>query len=253
MDNPWIAKTPTAKQATFLACPNEEAFSGGSGGGGKSFALLMAALQYVPVPGYAALLLRRTFRQLAQPDAIMDLSHKWLGGTAARWDVYNKTWRFPSGATLSFGYLENEADKYQYQGTSLQFIGFDELTQFHESEYRFLFGWLRRREGLEAPLRMRAASNPGGIGHDWVKQRFLVEGRAMGRPFIPARLWDNPHIDREAYRRSLENLDPVTREQILNGNWEARQAGAMFRREWFEVVDAAPALAARVRFWDMAG
>lgn len=212
----------------------------------------MAALQYVDVSGYAAILFRRTYKDLALPGALMDRAQEWLGGTAAKWDDQGKTWLFPSGATLTFGYLDTENDKYRYQGAELQFIGFDELTQFTESQYRYLFSRLRRLKGSNVPLRMRAASNPGGVGHGWVKRRFLDEGEAKGRVFVPARLEDNPYLDVEEYEKSLAQLDPVTREQLRRGDWNIRPAGSKFRREWFEIVDAAPAGIRKVRYWDLA-
>lgn len=252
LENQWIPHDPTPKQAEFLLLPHLEALYGGAAGGGKSDALLMAALQYVDVPGYAAILFRRTYADLALPGALMDRAHEWLDGTAAQWNDKEKTWRFPLGATMSFGYLEHENDKYRYQSAEFQFIGFDELTQFSESQYRYLFSRLRRLKGAKIPLRIRAASNPGGVGHEWVRQRFLIEGPTRGRPFIPARLQDNPHLDAEEYRRSLANLDPVTRAQLLNGDWSARQVGNKFRREWFEIVDPAPPGIRKVRYWDLA-
>src|SRR4051812_27808590 len=60
------------KQAAFLVCPNLEAFYGGAAGGGKSDALLAGGLEYVDVPGYAAILFRRTYADLALPGALMD-------------------------------------------------------------------------------------------------------------------------------------------------------------------------------------
>jgi predicted phage terminase large subunit-like protein len=246
-----VPHAPTTKQAAFLAVPVREALFGGAAGGGKSQALLMAALQYVEEPGYAAILFRRTFADLALPGAIMDRSKDWLGGTAARWHERDKTWTFPSGATLSFGYLEHEKDKYRYQGSELQFCGFDELTQLPESAYRYLFSRLRRLKGSAVPLRMRAASNPGGVGHQWVLQRFLTE-RRPDRLFIPATLDDNPYLDREEYVKSLNDLDPYTRAQLLAGDWFARPPGRKFRRQWFAVVEEAPAAARRVRYWDLA-
>ncbi len=128
LENPWIPHEPTPKQAEFLLLPDREAFYGGAAGGGKSDALLMAALQYVEVPNYAAILFRRTFADLALPGALMDRSQEWLSGTEARWNERDKTWTFPSGATISFGYLEHENHKYRYQSAEFQFIGFDELT-----------------------------------------------------------------------------------------------------------------------------
>ncbi len=235
--------------------PHIEALYGGAAGGGKSNALLMAALQYVDVPGYSAILFRRTYSDLALPGALMDRAHEWLDGTAAEWRDKDKTWRFPSGATLSFGYLENENDKFRYQSAEFQFIGFDELTQFAESQYRYLFSRLRRLRGAGVPLRMRAASNPGGVGHEWVRARFLPdEGGHPERPFIPAFLEDNPYLDREEYELSLAQLDPVTRAQLRNGDWRARRTGGMFKREWFEggIIERPPPGIRLVRYWDLA-
>ncbi len=245
------------RQALFLSLPVTEALYGGAAGGGKSEALLMAALQFVDVPGYAALVLRRSYADLALPGAIMDRSKEWLRGTAARWHEPTKTWTFPSGATLSFGYLEAEQDKYRYQGAEFQLCGFDELTQFSETQYRYLFSRLRKTAGLAVPLRMRAASNPGGQGHEWVRQRFLIRGlpqsgKASSRVFVPARLEDNPHLDREAYEAALVQLDHFTRRQLREGDWFAQPAGTLFQRQWFVVVDAVPAGGRRVRYWDLA-
>ncbi len=248
----YIPHTPTPRQAEFLALDCLEAFYGGAAGGGKSDALLMAALRYVDAPGYAAILFRRTYQDLALPGALMDRASHWLAGSDASWNGTTRTWTFPGGATLSFGYLAHEQDKFRYQGAEFQFVGFDELTQFSESAYRYLFSRLRRLAGSAVPLRMRGASNPGGLGHAWVKQRFLVEGQAAGRPFIPARLSDNPHLDREEYEKSLLLLDPTTRQQLLDGDWDARPPGKKFRREWFEIVKKAPRQLRWSRFWDLA-
>lgn len=224
---------------------------GGSAGGGKSDALLMAALMFCEIAGYSALLLRKTYADLSLPGAIMDRAHEWLGPTAARWNDREKTWAFPSGATLTFGYLDSANDHYRYQSSEFQYIGFDELTQFPETHYRYLFSRLRRLEGARVPLRMRAASNPGGIGHDWVRARF-VDAPNPERAFIPASLSDNPHLDAGEYRASLAELDHLTRAQLLHGDWTARPEGGLFKREWFEIVDESPARARRVRYWDMA-
>jgi len=247
----WIPHQPHPKQAAFLWLQGREAFYGGAAGGGKSDALLMAALQYADVPGYSAILFRRTFADLDLPDAIMDRSLEWLSGTKAHWSSQGKQWTFPSGATLTFAYLATERDKYRYQSAQFQFIGFDELTQFPETQYLYLFSRLRRLKDGQVPLRMRSASNPGGIGHEWVKQRFIVEGRTFGRVFIAASLSDNPSLDQDTYRLSLAELDPHTRAQLLQGDWDT-VAGTKFQREWFPIVAEAPADCKWVRYWDRA-
>lgn len=251
--NPYIPQLPTPKQLAFLLAPEREVLFGGAAGPGKSSALLMAALEYVDQPGYSALLLRRSYADLALPGALMDRADDWLRGTAAVWHAQDKTWAFPSGATLSFGYLQTESDKYRYQSAELQYIGYDELTQFREPEYVYLLSRLRRLAGSQLPLRMRTASNPGNLGHEWVKARFIDPG-APHRRFIPALLTENPHLDRAQYEASLMELDPVTRDQLLRGDWDVRASGGWFKYESLEVVEPEdlPPMALQLRYWDMA-
>ena len=243
------------KQYAFLMAPQREVLYGGAAGGGKSAALLIGALQYVDIPGYSAILFRRSYTDLALPGALMDRTQEWLRRTDAHWNDLTKTWTFPKGGTLTFGYLSHTNDRYRYQSAEFQYIGFDELTQFPENDYRYLFSRLRQvkvGQVSSVPLRMRAASNPGGIGHDWVKQRFVTEGSTHERAFIPAKLADNPSLDAEGYIRSLSELDPITRQQLLNGDWTARHGGTKFKREWFDIVDVAPPESRFVRYWDLA-
>lgn len=249
---PYIPHMPTPKQAAFLLLNCREALFGGAAGGGKSDALLMGGLQYVDIPGYNAIILRRSYSDLALPGALMSRAEEWLSGTDARWNVKEKTWTFPSGATLVFGYLKSEGDKYRYQSSEFQYIAFDEATQFTNSQYTFMFSRRRRLAGVNIPVRTRAASNPGGPHGEWVKQRFIVEGRKFGRIFIPSRLEDNPYIDRVEYEASLAELDPVTRRQLLEGDWDASYDGGLFKRDWFRIVDQSPRHVRRVRYWDMA-
>lgn len=199
-----------------------EVLYGGAAGGGKSEALLMAALQYVEVPNYAAILFRQSYTDLALPGALMDRAADRLSGTGAHWNGTEKRWTFPSGATLTFGYLEQENHRFRYQSSEFQFIGFDELTQFKERDYRYMFSRLRRLAGSRVPLRVRAGTNPGGVGHLWVKKRFNPDNPGRNPPnrkFISAHLQDNPYLDRDEYIESLSELDSQTRRQLEKGDW----------------------------------
>jgi len=265
LNNPWIpllhrlpridGKGLSPKQAEFLANWSLEGGYGGAAGGGKSDALLMAALQGVNYAGYNAIIFRKTYPDLALPGAIMDRALAWLSPyvqqKSVAWDDSEKVFTFPSTARLAFGYMKTEIDKYRYQSAEFQFIGFDEATQFPGSQYRYMFSRLRRLQGVDIPLRMRSATNPGGIGHEWYRQRFIEEVSREGRFFVFAKLDDNRNLDRAEYVKSLSQLDPVTRDQLLNGNWQAT-GGYKFKRAWFQIVDEAPKTAKRCRYWDMA-
>lgn len=227
--NPLIPHLPTTRQIRFLELESLDALYGGAAGGGKSDALLMAALQFAAVPGYSALILRRTFADLKLSGSLIDRSDEWLRGKA-RWNGQEHRWRFSSGATLQFGYCDHEGDEQRYRGSEFQFIGLDEATQFTETQIRFLFSRLRRRRSIPVPMRYRLVSNPGGPGHEFVKRRYIAPGSPQ-RVFVPARLADNPFLDQEQYLQSLAELDPLTRAQLLAGDWDA-VAGGRFKADW---------------------
>jgi predicted phage terminase large subunit-like protein len=226
----------------------------------------MAALQYVDIPGYSAILFRRKFVDLNQPSALIPRSKEWLKRweSAGRcvWNGADHQWTFQTSdpdrpAVLKFGHLEHEDAKFNYQGAEYQFIGFDELTQFTAPMYDYLSTRLRRTTDMTVPLRMRASANPGGIGHEWVKERFIGTPeqpvKDVDKVFIPSRLEDNPSLDAVEYERSLSAIsDPTLRKQLRNGDWEIRPSGDMFKRHWFRIVDVAPADIRWVRYWDLA-
>lgn len=219
----------------------------------------MAALQYVDVPGYSAILFRKTFSDLMLPGALIPMSQQWLQPWIekglVKWHDKDKKYTFlESGATLQFGYLDATGDHFRYQGAEFTFIGIDECTHINPDSYTYMFSRLRRSKKVQAPLRFRASANPGGQYGDFYYNRFFVDNEENKRIFVPAGLKDNPHLDEEEYRQSLAELDDVTREQLENGNWEIRTKGDLFEKEWLLPIppEGIPTYARRVRFWDLA-
>ena len=270
--NPYVPHWPTPPQMLFLGLhllePDAdgvfEALYGGAAGGGKSNCLLTALAQYVQVPGFAGLGIRKTYKDLALPGAIMARSHEWWRGTDAHWTGDTKTWTFPSGATVTFGYLQHEHDHLQYQGSEFDCAVFDELTHLRMHQYEYIaLSRIRSRVNVPVPPRALSGSNPGGPSHDDVCNRFV--GRpwdnvppAIPNRYVPARIRDNPYIDQETYIAGLMHLHPTVREQLLNGDWRARDPGDYFRAEWFGPLldpetDVWPMSdCIRVRWWDLA-
>lgn len=218
----------------------------------------MSALQYVDTPGYSAILFRRTYADLALPGALMDRFKSWIDGSdEIHWNANSYVATFPSGARVSFGYLNNTNDYLRYKGSEFQFIGMDEVTEIRESDYRYLFSRLRRPASgplSQVPLRMRCASNPAP---NWVRQRFIIEGTEKGRIFVPSKLTDNPGIDADSYRQALQALDPIERRRLEEGDWWSTTLGTLFERENIVIIDntevpTVTSAARAVRFWDLA-
>jgi len=256
--SPYCPEEPSITQKVFLRTNALEGLFGGAAGGGKSSALLMSAMQFVDVPNYSAILFRRTYADLSLPGALMDRFKEWIGGVEEiHWNANSYVATFPSGARISFGYLNNTNDYLRYKGSEFQFIGMDEVTEIRESDYRYMFSRLRRPNSgalSQVPLRMRAASNPAP---NWVRQRFIVEGKETGRIFVPSLLTDNPGIDADSYRQALQALDPVERRRLELGDWWSTTLGTLFDRNDFVIIDQhevpiVTSAARAVRFWDLA-
>jgi hypothetical protein len=239
----YIPIVLTKKQKEFYDVSEKEALYSGSAGSGKSLALLAAALKYVDIPDYRALILRRNYPQLIQSGGLMDIANEWLTNTDAEYVANSRTWIFPSGARISFGHMQTENDKYQYQGGAWHFIGFDELTQFTQTQYLYLHSRLRGPNWLSIPFRIRAATNPGGTGHYWVKERFITPKKpSKDIVFVPAKLQDNPHLNQEEYLKSLDNLDPITKRQLRDGEWVANTQGIIYGCPDENLITALPEL-----------
>ena len=263
--SPYVPIEPTELQWAFLCDDRPEILFAGGTGGGKSLALLAGALMWVHVPGYAAVIFRKTFPDLMQPSGMIPLANKWLTNTDARKHDGGKKWSFPSGATLMFAHLENPSDMEKYAGLEAQYLGWDEIAQMEEEPYHFLTSRMRKAVTVTpdlaaVPMRIRATANPGHKHAKWVKNYWISddEGRAVpynpDRLHIPSTLDDNPHLDREDYAQRLEKLPPVKRAQMRHGDWNIAPQGTMFDAENFvKVPGRMQESAYRVRMWDLAG
>lgn len=268
-------------QTEFLASSAYELLYGGAAGPGKTESLIVCPLRWVNLPDFRGIIFRRTFPELEK--SIIDRSRTLYPAVihGAHYRDDKKFWTFPSGARIYFSHLEHETSVFDHQSAEYQYIGFDELTHFTEKQYVYMLSRARSSKGV--PIRIRAGSNPGGPGADWVFKRWgrwldrdhpnplepgvrayyvnSEEGErwvdagapdAFSRQFIPGRIEDNPHLGPE-YRRSLMGQDRVTRAQLLHGDWMIRPAaGAYFQRDWFKWIDVAPLGGRRVRRWDLA-
>lgn len=256
----YIRHVPQPKQLLFLALPHREAMFTGGARAGKSGGLLMAALQYVDQPGYRALILRRYLNDFTKSDGLIRRSHEWLEKSDARWreatrgDEAGKTWMFPSGATVTFGSIDGPNDHIKFDGTAWQFIGIDELTDFQEEQYLYMFSRLVRQAGSGIPLRMRSTAVPGGRGREWVKRRFIDGGYGSGIAVVRGNYLDNNAIDQTDYQKSLAQMSSVERVRKEDGNWEIMSDGNLFKRDWFTVIPEPPAdLKIKwLRYWDLA-
>lgn len=261
-DDPDAEAVPgiTAKQAAFLLLDGREALYGGAAGGGKSEALLISAIQYVDEYPTSSLVLRRSYRDLDKPGGLMFRAREWLTPTDAHWDGINFRWVFPSGATLNFGYLEHAGDELKFQSSEYQTVCYDELTHFPEYQYLYLITRMRRLQDMPVPLRMRSGTNPGGPGHEWVRERWNLPHGVEDNPdrvFVSADLYDNPFLRREEYAEGLDLLGDLTKAQLLSGDWTATSTGGYFVAENFKIIGwgdlpDASRFTAIIRYWDFA-
>lgn len=242
-----------------------ESFYGGAAGGGKTDSLLIfQAQRRSAFPRSAGLFLRRRYTDLNKPGAALDRFRELFVATGlASYDANAHLATWYNGSVTSFGYMESDQDRYQYHGSQFDDVCWDELTQFSEIQYRYMFSRARVRNPDLARLglkpRHRSAGNPGGIGHAWVKERFvercreqifvdtdiaipLPDGTTMhpDRIFIPAKLSDNKALEATdpMYRLGLMLLPEQERRALLDGDWDLFEG--QFFREWrrdIHVVD----------------
>lgn len=240
---PPLVYRPQPKQESWHECPAYEAGFGGAKFGGKSLGLMMEATRYTWHPRYRGVLFRRTYPRLTE---LMDRAFEWYPGLGAKWNGDTHTWTFPSGAKILFRHCSTEKAKREYQGHQYIFMGFDQLEEFTESQYDFLIAQ-NRSPVAELPSYTRSTFNPGGIGHAWVKRRFVEHGTRDCAPWVPtndegsplparcfhfATIDDNPAGEAAdpTYRQRLDNLPADERRALKSGDWDVF-AGQYFT-EW---------------------
>lgn len=252
----------TAKQTRALQSVATEILYGGAAGGGKSFFMRAFAIMLCGlIPGLNVYLFRRLYDDLIKnhmegtggfPEMLAPLI------VSGHVKIVEAEIRFWNGSKIFLCHCQHEKDRFKYQGAEIHVLLMDELTMFSEMIYRFLRGRLRA-PGLEIPVwaisffkskfgvdlpakipLILCGSNPGNIGHVWVKASFIDNAEqfsirqmpasegGMLRQYIPAVLTDNPHVDAEDYSAKLSGLgNPALVRAMLNGDWNI-VAGAFF-------------------------
>ena len=217
----------TKKQKTFIDATESEVLFGGAAGGGKSYGQMVDALLFaLKYPGSKQLVLRRTFAELDK--SLIRASLSLFPREIYSFNSSSHTGRFKNGSIIDFGYCAAEIDVYQYQSAEYDVIRFDELTHFTESQYVYLIS--RVRGANDFPKQIKSSTNPGGIGHGWVKARFVdpspagrsfVGDDGMTRIFIPALLDDNKFLSRgdPEYKKRLLALPEREKKALLHGDW----------------------------------
>jgi predicted phage terminase large subunit-like protein len=288
---------PQPRQEQFLSTPADIAIFGGSAGGGKTYSMLWEPLKHYHRPSFFGVIFRRQETDIYNAGGLWDASCEFYPHLGARGSRANGTWTFPSMARIQFSHLQHEHDKYDWQGTGLAFIGFEELTHFSAGQFWYLMSRLRSMSGVRPYVRATCNPDPDSfvatmvswwidqetgyaipersgvvrwfirLGDDliWSDDRTQLSGaypssNPRSFTFVMSTLRDNPALTstNPEYRSSLESLPHVDRLRLLGegdrgGNWKVRAtAGMVFRRDWFEIVEASPANARRVRHWDMA-
>lgn len=234
----------SAKQQLFHHAEADEVFFGGAAGGGKSFAILWDAVFFcMNHSKVTATIFRRTYPELEKSvilEALRVLPVKWY-----RYNKQEHRMYFPATSSiLEFNYCQYEQDVYQFQSAQYARIYFDELTHFNKYQYTYLLSRLRTSDPT-IKTQVKSSSNPGNIGHEWVKRRFITDAipnteithidsethSSYTTMFIPSKLEDNKYlIQDDSYVKTLMKLDREDRKALLEGDWDILKG--QFFEEW---------------------
>lgn len=228
----------TPKQSRFISADADEVLFGGAAGGGKSYGQIADALIYaIKYPGSKQLILRRTYPELDK--SIIRQSLAVYPKEIFKYSSSSHTGIFSNGSIIDYGYCDSENDVYRYQSAEFDVIRFDELTHFTKEMYIYLISRLRGANGY--PKQMKSTTNPGSLGHKWVKERFIDIGRpgqkhffnGQSRIFIPSLVSDNRFLIQSdaRYVKRLENLSEKDKKALLYGRWD------IFEGQYFDEWD----------------
>ena len=244
------------KQYQAYSSQATEILYGGAAGGGKSFLMRVALILWcAAIPGLQCYLFRRTFPDLMKnhmegPTSFPVLLADWVKRKIVRITYDDNAIRFWNGSTIFLCHCQHEKDKFKYQGAEIHVLMMDELTHFTKTIYSYLRARVRMT-GITLPdlfrscfPRILTGSNPGGVGHNWVKFDFVDKGLepfvtpdedgGMLRQYIPARLDDNPTLMKEdpKYLARLAGLgNPALVKAMRDGDWNI-VSGGMFDDLW---------------------
>ena len=219
----------TKTQKAFMDAECDEVLFGGAAGGGKSYGQLVDALVYaLKYKGSRQLILRKTFPELEH--SLIFASMRFYPKSACKYYASHRMWKFLNGSIIEFGYCATKADVLRYQGAEYDVVRFDELTHFTEEQYTYLMSRIR---GVNPyPKMVKSSTNPGGIGHTWVKRRFIDgfepnevhtdEKTGTKRIFIPSFVQDNVFLMKSDsdYVKRLNQLPENERKALLLGEWD---------------------------------
>lgn len=244
-DNPvTVIWRPQPRQEAFLECPVFEVLYGGARGGGKTDAVLGEFAVHASIYGKNAigLMVRKERTQLIET---IERSRQLYSPIGCTYHEQDKMWRFPNGARLRFAYLERDADADAYQGHSYTRVYVEEITTFPDPK-PILKLMATLRSGAGVPCGFRATGNPGGVGHHWVKARYIdyapngweikVErfknpwsGEIVERDrvFIPSRLSENKYLGADYVANLQMAGSPNLVRAWLAGDWSVIE-GAFF-------------------------
>lgn len=224
---------PHKKQSEFASIPwtIKEALYGGGAGSAKTETLLMLPILWKlhEHARFKQVFMRRTFPELR--NEVVPRARNLYRPFGAKFNRQEMTFTFPSGAMVFFGHCENEDDVHKYDSMEINLYTPDELTSFTEFIYLYI-GFQRTRAPINSglPAIIRAGGMPGGIGHTWVRKRFIdpnpkggtiLVGRGGNkRIYIHATHADNPYVD-PAYSQSLEALPEAEKQAKKYGSWDA--------------------------------